>query len=57
MSEGEAEVPLGSLDEVPTDLVPGYELWVKRREHWLSALPDAAQFDEDRVEREATTEA
>lgn len=53
LAEGEAEVPLGSLDEVPTGLTPGYELWVKRREHWLVPLPDAAQFDQDREEVEA----
>lgn len=50
ISDGEAEVPLGSLDEVPTGLTPGYELWVKRREQWLSPLPEAHQFDQDRHE-------
>lgn len=52
LSDGEAEVTIGSLDEVPTDLVPDYELWVKRREHWLSPLPDAVQFDQDRLQVE-----
>ena len=57
MSDGEAEVTIGSLDDVPTDLTPGYELWVKRREHWLSPLAGAAQFDQDRVETEPLPDA
>jgi hypothetical protein len=57
VSDSEVEVPLGSLDETPTDLVPDYELWIKRREPWLSPLPDAAQFDEDRVGVEAVAGA
>jgi hypothetical protein len=46
--EDEAEVMIGSLDQVPTDLTPEYELWIGRREHWLQALPWATQFDHDR---------
>ncbi|MCA0277135.1 MAG: GFA family protein [Proteobacteria bacterium] len=57
LSAGEAEVPIGSLDEVPTDLAPSYELWVKRREHWLGPLTGAAQFDQDRKEVASTAEA
>jgi hypothetical protein len=45
----EAEIKLGSLDTAPTDLVPTYELWVKRRERWLQPLPGAEQYDEDRL--------
>jgi hypothetical protein len=45
----EAEIKLGTLDQAPTDLRPAYELWVKRREPWLAALPDAEQFVEDRT--------
>ena len=45
----EAEVKLGVLPVAPTPLVPGYELWVKRRETWLRPVPDAIQYDEDRT--------
>ena len=47
--DDEAEIKLGTLEGAPTALVPTYELWVKRREHWLSPIPGAQQFDEDRV--------
>ncbi|MET0600216.1 MAG: GFA family protein [Mesorhizobium sp.] len=43
----EAEIRVGSLEEA-SGLIPGYELWVKRRQPWLLALPWADQFDEDR---------
>ena len=45
---------VGSLDEVPTDLAPEYELWVKRREDWIQPLPWADQYDEDRTEKTGT---
>ncbi|MBK1613810.1 aldehyde-activating protein [Rubrivivax gelatinosus] len=48
LDEQEAEVKLGALAEAPTSLVPGYELWVKRREPWLQPVAGAEQFDEDR---------
>jgi hypothetical protein len=48
VSETEAEIHIGSLDVAPTDLEPQYELWVKRREPWLAALPGLSQYDEDR---------
>ncbi len=48
LRDDEAEVMIGSLDVAPADLVPEYELWVGRREHWLPALPSAAQFEHDR---------
>lgn len=44
----EIEIRVGSLDMAPTDLEPTYELWVKRRENWLSPLP-VSQFEEDRT--------
>lgn len=47
--ETEAEIKLGSLSEAPADLVPVYELWVKRREPWLAPIDGAEQFDEDRT--------
>lgn len=45
----EAEIKLGCLNDAPTDLVPTYELWVKRRETWLGEIAGADQFDEDRT--------
>lgn len=48
LTEGEAEIRIGSLDAAPTDLEPTYEVWTKRREHWLHSLPGRDQFDEDR---------
>ncbi|MES2936887.1 MAG: GFA family protein [Pseudomonadota bacterium] len=44
----EAEIRLGLLSEAPTPLVPGYELWVKRREPWLRPVEGAEQYEEDR---------
>ena len=49
LGSAEAEIKLGSLDQAPTGLSPTYELWIKRREGWLHALPGADQFAEDRV--------
>lgn len=46
--EPEMEIRAGSLDRVPTDLVPTYEIWVRRREPWLTPLPGAPQYEEDR---------
>lgn len=43
----EAEVKLGCLTTAPTGLAPTYELWIKRREAWLSPVPGARQFTED----------
>jgi hypothetical protein len=44
----EVEVRLGILDAAPTDLIPEYELWVPRREHWLGPVSGAAQYPENR---------
>ena len=46
----EAEINVGSLDDAPTGLEPTYELWTRRREHWLPPLVGAGQYDEDREE-------
>ncbi|WEZ86093.1 GFA family protein (plasmid) [Rhizobium sp. 32-5/1] len=46
--EQEAEIKLGILSNAPTPLTPTYELWVKRREHWLSPVEGAEQHEEDR---------
>jgi hypothetical protein len=48
VDEQEAEIKLGVLSAAPTGLVPGYELWVKRREAWLRAVEGAEQHLEDR---------
>jgi hypothetical protein len=50
LTSDEAEIMVGSFDDAPSDLIPGYELWVKRREDWLQKLPWADQFEEDRIE-------
>ena len=42
----ETEVHLGALD-VPNQLKPTYELWVCRRESWLSPVDGAEQFDKN----------
>lgn len=48
VDEREAEIKLGTLLDVPTPLVPGYELWIKRREPWLRPIEGAEQYEEDR---------
>lgn len=50
LTADEAEVSIGTLDDAPTDLIPSYELWVGRREGWLSNLPWADQHEGDRTE-------
>jgi len=49
LDDREAEIKLGVLSEAPTSLVPGYELWVKRRELWLRPIEGAVQYEEDRT--------
>lgn len=56
-SDDEVEVMIGSLDEAPTDLTPGYELWIGRREQWLAALPSTLQFEGDRNHAGETAES
>jgi len=48
LTDAQAEIRIGSLDKAPTDLRPTYEVWTKRREHWLDPLPDGEGFEEDR---------
>jgi hypothetical protein len=48
VTDAEAEIMLGSLDQAPGELIPEYELWVGRREEWMQALPWAVQFQHDR---------
>ena len=48
VSDEAVEVKLGTLEDAPTNLMPQYELWVWRREHWLDPLEGARQFERDR---------
>jgi len=43
----EVEVALGTLD-APSQFTPDYELWTHRREDWLTPLPHARQYHENR---------
>jgi hypothetical protein len=43
----EVEIRLGSLDDAPTLLAPGHELWIRRREPWLTPVAGAAPHAED----------
>jgi hypothetical protein len=47
ISDDEAEIMIGALDKVPTDLTPQYELWIGRRESWLTPLQSATQLQQD----------
>lgn len=49
LSEGQAEIMIGALDEVPSDLSPTREGWIIRREHWLIPIAEAGQFERDPV--------
>lgn len=49
VDDREAEVKLGIVSEAPTRLVPGYELWIKRREPWLRPIEGAKQYEENRT--------
>lgn len=42
------EIRIGTLDDAPFDLEPEAEIWVKRREPWISPIEGAAQYDENR---------
>jgi len=44
----EVEIRLGTLDDAPSGLLPEYELWTSRREHWLQPVPGAEQHLGDR---------
>ncbi len=46
-SEDEIELHLGSLD-APDQLIPTYESWTIRREHWLPPFAQMKQYDRDR---------
>ena len=42
------EIRIGSLDEAPFELKPGFEIWVTRRESWIPPVESAAQHKESR---------
>ncbi|HEV7259966.1 MAG TPA: GFA family protein [Bosea sp. (in: a-proteobacteria)] len=46
----EIEIKLGTLDGGPSEMLPAYELWTIRREHWLGRLECAEQHQRDRHE-------
>ena len=48
-SNGEVEVRLGALDDAPSGLLPIYELWTPRREHWLRPIDGAEQHLRNRA--------
>jgi hypothetical protein len=47
LTEKEAELRLGSLDDAPMEIAPLYEVWIKRRESWLHPLPGIDQYEQD----------
>jgi hypothetical protein len=42
------EIRIGTLDDAPFHLQPEAEIWVKRREPWLTAVDGASQHVENR---------
>ena len=47
-NDAEVEVRLRALDEAPSDLMPGYELWTPRRERWQHPVAGAVQHPGNR---------
>jgi hypothetical protein len=47
LNDKRAEVLLGALDDGPSDLTPMVEGWIFRREHWMSPVAGAGQFQKD----------
>ena len=47
LRDDEVEVKIGTLQNPPTNLMPQYELWTWRREHWLRPVDGATQFQRD----------
>ena len=48
MDDEGVEVRIGSLDDAPFGLRPEAEIWIKRREPWLTPVDGASQHDESR---------
>ncbi|SPH27370.1 hypothetical protein ASD8599_03836 [Ascidiaceihabitans donghaensis] len=44
----EIEIHLGALDD-PNQFTPTYQLWTKRREHWLPDLDGLTSYGENRT--------
>jgi hypothetical protein len=42
------ELQLGTLDEAPFGLRPEAEIWIKRREPWMTPVDGASQHEENR---------
>lgn len=47
LTDTDAEICLGSLDDAPTSFTPTREGWIKRREIWMTPVGTAYQADED----------
>jgi hypothetical protein len=47
-SGDEIDVAVGAFDE-PNQVVPTYELWVRRRERWLPPFDGTHRYDGDRT--------
>ena len=47
LDDDDVEIRFGSLDDAPTQLLPEMEIWIKRRETWLSPVAGLAQHQED----------
>jgi hypothetical protein len=47
-SDNEIELRIGCLDTAPSEFTPEYELWIARRERWMSSITGAAQHRENR---------
>lgn len=52
LTDREAEIHLGTLDDAPNGLRPVYELWIKRREPWMEPVAGASQHVENRPKAE-----
>ncbi len=48
-SADEIEIHLGSLD-MPDQFTPDYEVWITRRESWLSQVAGAKQYRQNRTD-------
>jgi hypothetical protein len=57
LRDDEAEIMIGALDDVPSDILPDYEIWIARREPWLMNLHWSEQFDYDRDPDAASKQA
>ena len=49
LTNKQAEIYLGTLDDAPNGIAPLDEGWTKRREPWLHPVEGAGQFAEDAI--------